>query len=410
MFYNTPAKDMTGDILRRRHQCGNAAVGVADASQIDTIFDDQGLPHLGFANDLLYIAGAIAPGSFNDVTFGNNVMSFIDGGGADHRRNGKPITLTGYGYYAGPGYDLATGLGSPNGTLLARAMTEIAHAQMSFSSSPDMLDADGSGLDERHRPEPDVPGHVARSATVGARPRHHGVCLLECGVRRLSPGPTVWRSRSLQSDFDPNLVRCSTSRRRAGSANRSSRRVSTCRSRSTAQSTMALQASMTSPFDFADFTSANGAVRVARAVAVAETAGGADDTFAIVRVRQNGENALSLTFYKVDDLTGAIDGKRPDEAGYLAAIDGRAYQLTSGGTALNGPGYGNFGQAGLANVDAGDLIAMKLVNHTTGAHYLAFAHANETVAGQRSAICGTTGPTPGAGKTLSAAATATSTT
>jgi hypothetical protein len=94
---------------------------------------------------------------------------------------------------------------------------------------------------------------------------------------------------------------------------------------------------MTSPFDFADFTSANGAVRVARAVAVAETAGAADDTIGIVRVRQNGENALSLTFYKVDDLTGAIDGRRPGEAGYLAAIDGRAYQLTSGGTALDGP-------------------------------------------------------------------------
>ena len=49
-------------------------------AQVDTIFVDQGLPHLGFANDLLYIAGAIAPGSFNDITFGNNVTSYIDGG------------------------------------------------------------------------------------------------------------------------------------------------------------------------------------------------------------------------------------------------------------------------------------------------------------------------------------------
>jgi hypothetical protein len=58
---------------------------------------------------------------------------------------GVPITLTGYGYLAGPGYDLTTGLGSPNGTLLARAMTAIAHSQMSFGTSPDMLDADGAG-------------------------------------------------------------------------------------------------------------------------------------------------------------------------------------------------------------------------------------------------------------------------
>src|ERR1044072_3974313 len=116
---------------------------------------------------------------------------------------------------------------------------------------------------------------------------------------------------------------------------------------------------MTSPFDFADFTSAAGAVRVERPVAVAETSGAADDTVAVVRVRQNGENTLSLTFYKVDDLTGTIDGLHPGEAGYLAAIEGRAYQLTSGGTAFSGPGYGNFGQTGLTNVDAGDLIAMK---------------------------------------------------
>ena len=159
-----------------------------------------------------------------------------------------------------------------------------------------------------------------------------------------------------------------------------------------APSTVALQASMTSPFDFADFTSAAGAVRVARPVAVAETAGAADDTVAVVRVRQNGENTLSLTFYKVDDLTGTIDGLAAGRGGLSPRRShGRAYQLTSGGTALSGPGYGNFGQSGLTNVDAGDFIAMKLVNNTTGAHYLAFAHANETVAGQTSAICGTTG-------------------
>ena len=46
------------------------------ASQIDTIFHDQGLPNLGYANDLFYIAAAIAPGGFNDVTLGSNTSSF----------------------------------------------------------------------------------------------------------------------------------------------------------------------------------------------------------------------------------------------------------------------------------------------------------------------------------------------
>ena len=45
-------------------------------SQFDAIFHDQGLPNLGYMNDLLYIAAAIAPASFNDITMGNNTSSF----------------------------------------------------------------------------------------------------------------------------------------------------------------------------------------------------------------------------------------------------------------------------------------------------------------------------------------------
>ena len=33
----------------------------------------------------------------------------------------------------------------PDGMLLARAMTAIAHSQVSFGLSPEMLDSDGSG-------------------------------------------------------------------------------------------------------------------------------------------------------------------------------------------------------------------------------------------------------------------------
>ena len=43
-------------------------------------------------------------------------------------------------------------------------------------------------------------------------------------------------------------------------------------------------------------------------MAVAETAGGANDQQAVVRVRQNGEDSLSLTFYRVDDFNGSIGG------------------------------------------------------------------------------------------------------
>jgi hypothetical protein len=351
--------------------------------EIDTIFVDQGLPHLGFANDLLYIAGAIAPGSFNDITLGNNVMSFINGGPApviDHA--GVPITLTGYGYVAGPGYDLTTGLGSPNGTLLARAMTAIAHSQMSFSTSPAMLDEDGaggwlSGADQSLMFQVMTPS----SATVG----------LDLGTSGFSlssgaSGTYAWTSRLaqqvLQSDFDPNLVRL-FDKQAHGVVGQSVVEAGEHLSVSVnGQSTVALQGSMTSAFDFADFTSAAGAVRVARPVAVAETSGAADDTIAVVRVRQNGENSLSLSFYRVDDLAGTINGLQPGAAGYAEAAQVRQYQLSTGGTALNGPGYGNSEQAGLLDVDAGKLIAMKLMNNTTGAHFWAFAQANEQVSGQ----------------------------
>lgn len=46
------------------------------------------------------------------------------------------------------------------------------------------------------------------------------------------------------------------------------------------------------------------------------------------------------------------------------------------------PGYGNYGQAALIDVDAGDMIAMKLVNQTTNSTYWAFAPGNEAVSGQ----------------------------
>ena len=61
---------------------------------------------VGFANPALYHAGGTAYSSdFNDVTSGNNDMT-----GA-------------FGLYpAGSGYDMATGLGSPNGTVLAQAL------------------------------------------------------------------------------------------------------------------------------------------------------------------------------------------------------------------------------------------------------------------------------------------------
>ena len=72
-----------GDMLGDHGQIGTSAATPLWASlapQLNAIFDDQGLPQLGYMNDLLYIASAIAPASFNDVTLGNNISSFVIGG------------------------------------------------------------------------------------------------------------------------------------------------------------------------------------------------------------------------------------------------------------------------------------------------------------------------------------------
>ena len=60
------------------------------AAQITTIFGDQSLPSLGYMNDLLYTAAAIAPASFNDITFGNNITSYYYDNDGQYSSGGWP--------------------------------------------------------------------------------------------------------------------------------------------------------------------------------------------------------------------------------------------------------------------------------------------------------------------------------
>ena len=63
-------------------------------------------------------------------------------------------------------------------------------------------------------------------------------------------------------------------------------------------------------------------------------------------------------------------------------MQAHAIQTVSRASAITGPGYGQFSQTVLRDIDAGDIIALRLENLTTGAFYWAFANANEQVAGQ----------------------------
>ncbi len=81
------------------------------------------------------------------------------------------------------------------------------------------------------------------------------------------------------------------------------------------------QAALTADYGFVDFVSGDGlsSVEVARPLAVATTANGANDADAVVRLRQNGVNDVSVMFYKVADYAGTVDGLAPGQAGYAEA-------------------------------------------------------------------------------------------
>ncbi len=85
---------------------GAAPTWAAFAALANASGSCHGVP-IGFANPALYSAAATAYSSdFNDVTTGNNDMTGTNGGR----------------FPAGAGYDMATGLGTPNGAALASSL------------------------------------------------------------------------------------------------------------------------------------------------------------------------------------------------------------------------------------------------------------------------------------------------
>ena len=379
--YTVPQPDMTGT-QHTGGTSGAAPLWAALLSQFDAIFHDQGLPQLGYMNDLLYTAAVIAPASFNDVTLGNNTSSLTLGG--SFSTDGVDVTPTGYGYSAGPGYDLTTGLGTPNGTLLGRALTAIAHEQMFFATTPDVVDSHESGGLTTPVAETLLIQTIADAATtVSVLTGSDGLSFTSAPSASFA-STSLLAQQLLQPDFDPNLVRMfdgQTQGELAQSISAAGHQLDVLINGAQAQTP---QVNLSDSFGFVDFVSASGdsMVRVARPIAVAETAGGLDDQQAVVRIRQNGADDLILKLYRVDDFNGTINGLHPGDPGYQAAADGRAYQLTTGGTSINGPGYGNYEQTELQHVNAGDLVAMQLTNSTTGNTYWAFSQANEVVDGQ----------------------------
>ena len=90
---------------------------------------------------------------------------------------------------------------------------------------------------------------------------------------------------------------------------------------------------------------------------------------------------LSLRFYRVDDLTGVIDGIQPGDAAYETLLHQRLYKTSNGSTTISGPGYGAYSEDRLVGINSGDLIAMSL-STSQGNTFNSFASANEKINGQ----------------------------
>jgi hypothetical protein len=162
---------------------------------------------VGFANPALYNAAASSyAADFNDTTTSDNDMTGTNGGQ----------------FAAGPGYDMATGLGSPNGSLLAGALCSDAvslanpGAQRSTLHRPVSLQIKGS----------DTRGGIVRFSATGlpaglslgsssgkitGRPRRLGTSTVT--VTASSPtGATAHTSFAWTIQTNPKLSRVSFSR------------------------------------------------------------------------------------------------------------------------------------------------------------------------------------------------------
>lgn len=373
-----------GDMNSTTTSAGTSAATPLWASliaQIDTVFRDQLLPNLGYMNDLLYIAAKIAPASFNDIQLGNNTSSFFLPGAYQTGKDHADISPTGFGYNAEPGYDLASGLGSPNGLLLARALTAIAHTQMDKLAPPVLASYGAGGWTSSTAQDLLVQTVSTGPVTVGLTAGSSTVTLSSKGTATYA-----WTDRlagqSEQSTFDANLVRALDNAAQGTISEISFKESDTVGVSINGVSAQATTAALSNLYGFVDFQTADGLVRIARPVAVAETIDTPDYHKAIVNLRQGTTDKLSITFYHVDKLDGSIGNLKPGDNGYAAAALKNAYHTAADATSIAGPGDGQFEQIQLKDMNYGDIVAMKLTDETSGKAYWGFSQQNDLVNGQ----------------------------
>ena len=371
--YTVPTADMTENTSNG----GTSAASpfwTALTVQINTVFHDQGLPNLGFMNDLLYIASAIAPASFNDVSVGGNYSSFYYDANGPYKSDGG-VQPTGYGYDAGYGYDYVSGLGSPNGLVLARTLTAIAHAQTSTTAPAVMSVVDALTGTSTVAQTLLVQNNFTTGASVLVQV--DGTDPVDMGGNDALGWTSRLAGQAVQgADFDSDLMPLLDGATKSAPYEISVQAGDTLGVLADGTALALYQQALTNDYGFIQYGDADGGITLARPVAIAQTAGGAPDQTAILRIRQNGGDASQLEIYEVDDLVGTVNGYAPGQAGYAEQAATRDYQLVGGGTVIDGPGQGNFAQYQITGVDPGDIMALKYTDVTTADTYWAFSQAN----------------------------------
>jgi hypothetical protein len=137
------------------YQVGGTSASTPSFAGIMAILNQYTGGRNGNPNAKLYSLAASAPAAYHDITAGDNAVPCT--GGTANCSAGLPATSVGKmtGYSAGPGYDLATGLGSVDAYALARAwggapvgpgITSLSPNPMNGSNTAQALTINGTGF------------------------------------------------------------------------------------------------------------------------------------------------------------------------------------------------------------------------------------------------------------------------
>ena len=228
--YIAPNDDMVGTTAATTAPAPRRRCGPRSRSQLDTIFHDQGLPNLGYMNDLLYIADGDRAGLVQRHHCSATTSLVLRAGRSALRRQrpARSSTPTGFGYHAGPGYDLASGPGHAQRPAAgARADGRSPTRRCRSHRRPDVVDSDGhggwtSGADQ-----------TLLFQTMSRRRRHWSASHAgpdAFGFFSAASGSFAWTNQLAAAVAAARLrsqrwSSCSTSRRRARWRRRMSRRA-----------------------------------------------------------------------------------------------------------------------------------------------------------------------------------------